>query len=204
MGLVWRCDRCKAVSNAGNVDDPPETWEWRSMPVRGSQGARSSMDQVLCADCDDSLYEWLRAGENGRYGQRFDGVAFVDAMSGSGGVVTDDTARVPPAGDASADAALPSPAAAPTFAPVGGSHQPNEKKGTDQAGATRADLAPSSSSIPCDTELRPGRWTCRCGHTRVGHSDLGYCHLCACDRYRRPSANPLTNDGAAPGRATPS
>lgn len=65
MALVWQCDHCEVVSNNGNVDDPPDEWVTRSLPVRGSQGARSSMDATLCAYCDDALYEWLRAMQNG-------------------------------------------------------------------------------------------------------------------------------------------
>lgn len=59
MALVWRCDRCQRVSGMGDVDDPPEDWERRSMPVRGSQGARSNGEVVLCEECDDDLYRWL-------------------------------------------------------------------------------------------------------------------------------------------------
>lgn len=59
MALVWSCDRCDCVSSNGTVDDPPEGWVTRSMPVRGSEGARSSMEQTLCDLCDDSLYEWF-------------------------------------------------------------------------------------------------------------------------------------------------
>lgn len=59
MALVWQCDRCYVSSRNGNIDDPPEGWVFRAMPVRGSEGARSSMDVTLCSSCDDSLYEWL-------------------------------------------------------------------------------------------------------------------------------------------------
>ncbi len=59
MAQVWQCDRCDVVSRNGDVDDPPEDWVTRSMPVRGSEGARSSMDAHLCAECDDSLYDWF-------------------------------------------------------------------------------------------------------------------------------------------------
>lgn len=62
MALVWRCDRCHAVSIDGTVDDPPDGWEQRSMPVRGSEGARSSMAQTLCGECDDALYAWFHSG----------------------------------------------------------------------------------------------------------------------------------------------
>lgn len=58
MAQVWQCDRCHTISDLGNIDDPPDNWERRTMPVRGSQGARSSRDAVICADCDDSLYAW--------------------------------------------------------------------------------------------------------------------------------------------------
>lgn len=53
------CDRCKATSNAGDIDDPPPNWRFTPMPVRGSQGARSTRDAVICDDCDDSLYRWM-------------------------------------------------------------------------------------------------------------------------------------------------
>jgi hypothetical protein len=59
MALVWQCDRCDKVSNAGDVDDPPDNWVHRTVPVRGSTGAKSSREAVLCPDCDDSLYAWL-------------------------------------------------------------------------------------------------------------------------------------------------
>ena len=60
MALVWQCDRCKGItSQGGNVDDPPDNWSARDMPVRGSSGARSSMPVVLCVGCDDELYEWF-------------------------------------------------------------------------------------------------------------------------------------------------
>jgi hypothetical protein len=59
MSLVWRCDRCKAISDMGNVDDPPEDWERRVLPVRGSQGARSDAGYTLCRECDDDLYRWF-------------------------------------------------------------------------------------------------------------------------------------------------
>lgn len=59
MALVWQCDRCRRSSNAGSADDPPEGWEERLMPVRGSEGARSSMVSTLCDACDDQLYAWL-------------------------------------------------------------------------------------------------------------------------------------------------
>lgn len=62
MAQVWQCDRCEVVSKNGNVDDPPDGWERRDVPVRGSQGARSSMTWVLCNECDDDLYLWCRRG----------------------------------------------------------------------------------------------------------------------------------------------
>lgn len=58
---AWMCNRCGAVSNAGDVDDPPSDWVRRDVPVRGSKGARSSTVAVICDRCDDSLYEWLHA-----------------------------------------------------------------------------------------------------------------------------------------------
>jgi len=63
MALVWRCDRCKKIGEMGSsADDPPEDWENRNMPVRGSQGARSNSTYLLCNECDDSLYKWLHIG----------------------------------------------------------------------------------------------------------------------------------------------
>lgn len=59
MALVWRCDRCKVVSNLGDVDDPPDGWERRVLPVRGSEGARSDGAYTLCGECDDALYAWF-------------------------------------------------------------------------------------------------------------------------------------------------
>lgn len=56
---AWRCDRCHKVSTFGDIDTLPPDWEHRNMPVRGSEGARSSGRVVLCDDCDDSLYRWL-------------------------------------------------------------------------------------------------------------------------------------------------
>jgi hypothetical protein len=53
------CDRCQAVSREGDTDDPPPNWRHALMPVRGSQGARSTRGVVICDDCDDSLYAWL-------------------------------------------------------------------------------------------------------------------------------------------------
>ena len=64
MALVWQCDRCDKVSDMGDVDDPPEGWERRTVPVRGSEGARSSAELVICAECDDSLYQWLHNGDD--------------------------------------------------------------------------------------------------------------------------------------------
>jgi len=57
---AWLCDRCGAVTNAGSVDDPPYTWRQTLMPVRGSSGNRSPFMAVICGDCDDSLFRWLR------------------------------------------------------------------------------------------------------------------------------------------------
>lgn len=59
MAQVWQCDRCKVVSDMGNVDEPPEGWEEYRVPVRGSEGARSTMNMVLCSGCEDSMYRWL-------------------------------------------------------------------------------------------------------------------------------------------------
>lgn len=61
---AWLCQRCGAVSTAGGENakgemELPSNWERRSMPVRGSAGARSSMPMVICGDCDQSLYVWL-------------------------------------------------------------------------------------------------------------------------------------------------
>ncbi len=60
MSVVYQCDRCKAVSTeewaAGHIPD-----DWRNLlaqPVRGSEGARSTRSAMICAACDDSLYEW--------------------------------------------------------------------------------------------------------------------------------------------------
>jgi hypothetical protein len=55
----WMCDRCKATSNRGDIDDPPPSWVFTRMPVRGSKGARSTGNAVICGDCDDSLYKWM-------------------------------------------------------------------------------------------------------------------------------------------------
>lgn len=65
MAQVWQCDRCRAVSRNGTVDDPPDGWEQRAMPVRGSDGARSSMRTTLCAYCDGALHEWLHHFDEG-------------------------------------------------------------------------------------------------------------------------------------------
>lgn len=59
MALVWQCERCGQVSKLGSPDQLPEGWEIRSLPVRGSQGRRSSGQMALCDACDDSLYDWL-------------------------------------------------------------------------------------------------------------------------------------------------
>lgn len=64
MALVWQCDRCGRMNNGGDIDDPPEEWRQVTMPVRGSKGARSTTEAVICGDCDDALYRWwTRAGE---------------------------------------------------------------------------------------------------------------------------------------------
>jgi hypothetical protein len=56
---AWMCDRCQAVSRDGDIDDPPDNWRFQTMPVRGSDGARSTRNVVMCGDCDDSLYRWF-------------------------------------------------------------------------------------------------------------------------------------------------
>lgn len=61
MALVWQCDRCGQVSKSGDVDDPPDDWVRRDMPVRGSEGARSDMTVTVCDACDDDLYGWFQA-----------------------------------------------------------------------------------------------------------------------------------------------
>jgi hypothetical protein len=63
MALVWQCDRCRAVSGAGNEDDPPDDWHRLDAPVRGSGGAKSTRVVVLCAECDDDLYRWFTRPE---------------------------------------------------------------------------------------------------------------------------------------------
>lgn len=60
MAQVWQCDRCGLISDQGDIDTPPPGWEYRTVPVRGSGGARSSRDAAICAACDDDLYDWLR------------------------------------------------------------------------------------------------------------------------------------------------
>jgi hypothetical protein len=116
------------------------------------------------------------------------------------------TGPAPVSVSAGIDAQVSAPVAAShTAGPAGSSHQPTEKKGTDQVGAFGADLARTGSSIPCDTDprsgLRAGRWTCACGHGATAHDRWTYCALCGCDRFRRPR----TNDAATPGRvAAPS
>jgi hypothetical protein len=57
---AWMCGRCKTATNAGNVDDPPENWRYIHQPIRGSQGARSRTQSVICDKCDDELYEWWK------------------------------------------------------------------------------------------------------------------------------------------------
>lgn len=67
MAQVWRCDRCRVISDLGDIDDPPDGWRNYTMPFRGSEGAKSTMDYVLCVDCEDGLYWWLNdAPESGR------------------------------------------------------------------------------------------------------------------------------------------
>lgn len=61
MAQVWRCDRCNAISELGNVDEAPDGWGHYEMPVRGNEGARSRANVVLCGPCEDSLYAWLYA-----------------------------------------------------------------------------------------------------------------------------------------------
>ena len=56
---AWMCDRCQTASRDGDVDDPPTNWRFTPMPVRGSEGARSTRDVVICDVCDDSLYAWF-------------------------------------------------------------------------------------------------------------------------------------------------
>lgn len=65
MALVWRCDRCHEVSDMGDAETMPETWERRVLPVRGSQGARSDGAYSLCGECDDGLYAWFHTPSNG-------------------------------------------------------------------------------------------------------------------------------------------
>lgn len=55
---AWVCERCGKVSRQGNVDDPPEDWQFVHRPIRGSEGARSNTEGVICDECDDALYEW--------------------------------------------------------------------------------------------------------------------------------------------------
>lgn len=59
MALIWQCDRCDATSKDGNIDDPPDGWVTRTVPMRGSEGARGHQDYTLCTECDDDLYRWL-------------------------------------------------------------------------------------------------------------------------------------------------
>lgn len=63
MALVWKCDRCGVTEDSGNIDDAPEDWRHTTAPVRGSQGARSSRDVLICNNCDDALYEWWNRHE---------------------------------------------------------------------------------------------------------------------------------------------
>lgn len=62
MALLQRCDRChKTTDNFDSIDDPPSGWVNRTMPVRGSAGARSDTTTLLCNTCDDSLYRWVNS-----------------------------------------------------------------------------------------------------------------------------------------------
>lgn len=60
MAILQRCDRCgNTTDHFDDIDDPPSGWVKLSMPVRGSTGARSRNDRLLCDECDNSLYRWL-------------------------------------------------------------------------------------------------------------------------------------------------
>lgn len=63
MAQIWQCDRCYRTSRSGDADDPPPEWVNRDMPVRGSEGAKSSMRQTLCDSCDQALYLWFCEGQ---------------------------------------------------------------------------------------------------------------------------------------------
>ena len=58
MALVWKCDRCHRTSDAGDIGEPPDDWRETTRPIRGSGGARSTMNAALCEKCDDALYDW--------------------------------------------------------------------------------------------------------------------------------------------------
>lgn len=60
---VWMCDRCQAINSGGDSEALPDGWESRIMPVRGSEGARSSAARTLCTSCDDLLYKWMTSVE---------------------------------------------------------------------------------------------------------------------------------------------
>jgi len=62
-GTVWQCDRCKMIVHNFDDDARPDDWAERSMPVRGSEGARSHRMVTLCLECDDELYDWLHYHE---------------------------------------------------------------------------------------------------------------------------------------------
>jgi hypothetical protein len=65
MSLIYECDRCAVEGHVrpGSQRDPgpfpPENWRLFRGPVRGSGGARSDREYVICDACDDALYEWL-------------------------------------------------------------------------------------------------------------------------------------------------
>lgn len=67
--MVYRCDRCKAVSEGGIIDteggesELPDNWHYFDLPVRGSTGARSMGRDLICANCEDDLYAWLHPKE---------------------------------------------------------------------------------------------------------------------------------------------
>lgn len=58
-----RCDRCRGYGEVLDHDDrgprPPEGWRSFSGPVRGSQGAKSDREYVLCPGCGEELFVWL-------------------------------------------------------------------------------------------------------------------------------------------------
>jgi hypothetical protein len=96
-------------------------------------------------------------------------------------------------------------AAAPTT--VSHSAVPTGNRTNNQPARSRADGSSStkggrSEVTGTDTEPRSGRWTCRCGHTTVAHSEWGPCRMtgCLCDRFFAPRKN----DAATPGRVAAS